>query len=96
MPLGGVLVLFCAATSKVHPADVISVLYPVSRGEAAGSAGEGGSGLVRRAWRHRWHHDALLDWKMPIVYSSYTFSVCLMENSEGGLDLFSQCHSDSP
>lgn len=51
MPLGGILILLCTATSKVHPADVISVIYPMAGGESAGSAGEGGSGLVGRTWR---------------------------------------------
>ncbi len=49
MPLGGVLVLLCTASTKVHPAEVISVLYPVCGGQTAGSAGDGGSGLVGRA-----------------------------------------------
>lgn len=51
MPLGGVFVLLCTATSKVHPAEVISVLYPVAGGESTGSAHDGGPGLVWRAWR---------------------------------------------
>lgn len=55
MPLGGVFVLLCAASSKVHPAMVISVLYPVAGGETTGSAGEGGSGLVGRGWRRQRH-----------------------------------------
>jgi len=38
-----VFILLCTTPSKVHPAEVISVLYPVARGY--GSAGEGGSGL---------------------------------------------------
>lgn len=50
MPLGGVLVLLCTAASKVHPADVVSVLYPVAGSESTGSAGDGRSALVGRAW----------------------------------------------
>lgn len=45
--LGGVLVLLGAASSKVHPAQVISVLYPVSRSRADRSAAEGGPRLQR-------------------------------------------------
>lgn len=45
--LRGVLVLFGAASPKVHPAQVVSVLYPVSRGRAAGSAAQRGARLVR-------------------------------------------------
>lgn len=55
VPLGGVFILLGAASSKVHPAQVITVLCPVAGAQAAGSAGEGGSGL-QRAWmthRHR-------------------------------------------
>lgn len=54
MPLGGVFVLLCTTPPKVHPAQVISVLYPVAGGETTGSAGDGGSGLV--AWR-RWRQE---------------------------------------
>lgn len=53
MPLGGVFVLLCTASSKVHPAEVISVLYPVAGGQTTGSAGDGGSGLVGRAWKRQ-------------------------------------------
>lgn len=49
-PLGGVFVLLCTASSKVHPSVIISVLYPVAWGQSAGSACEGGSGLVGGAW----------------------------------------------
>lgn len=45
--LRGVFVLFGAASPKVHPAQVVSVLYPVSRGRTTGSAAQGGPGLVR-------------------------------------------------
>ena len=57
VPLGGVLVLLCAASPKVHPAEVVSVLYPVAGGQAAGSAAQGGSGLVGRAWRRQGEGD---------------------------------------
>lgn len=46
VPSGGVLVLLGAASTKVHPAHVVSVFYPVAGGHAAGSAAQGGSGLV--------------------------------------------------
>lgn len=57
MPLGGVLVLLCTAASKVHPAGVVSVHYPVAGSESTGSAGDGRSALVGRAWRHT--HDMM-------------------------------------
>lgn len=50
LPLGGVFVLLCTASSKVHPAHVVSVLYPVAGGWTAGSAAKGGSGVVERAF----------------------------------------------
>lgn len=45
--LRGVFVLLSTAPSEVHPAQVIPVLYPVSWGGTTGSAGQGGSRLVR-------------------------------------------------
>lgn len=59
MPLGGVLVLLCTAATKVHPADVVPVLYPVAGSQSTGSAGDGRSALVGRAWRHTGYDDAL-------------------------------------
>lgn len=48
-PSGLVFVLLCTTPSEVHPAEIISVLYPVVGGETTGSAAEGGSGVVGRA-----------------------------------------------
>lgn len=45
--LWGVFVLLHTTAPKVHPSQVISVLYPVTGG--CSSAGEGGSGLEGRA-----------------------------------------------
>lgn len=46
----GVLVLFCTTSSKVHPSEVISVLYPVAGGHSSAAEG-GGSDLEGRAWK---------------------------------------------
>lgn len=50
VPSGLVFVLLCTTSSEVHPAEIISVLYPVVGGETTGSAAEGGSGVVGRAF----------------------------------------------
>lgn len=92
MPLGGVLVLLCTAASKVHPADVVSVLYPVAGSESTGSAGDGGSALVGRAWRHT--HDMmthlgqalglLIFFCLQRMFSSFRQHLISNNNSEGG------------
>lgn len=58
-PLGGVFALLCAASAKVHPALVVSVLYPVDGGRAAGPAAEGGSDLVGGPLRRQRRHASL-------------------------------------
>lgn len=91
MPLRRVLILLCTAASKVHPANVVPVLYPVAGSESTGSAGDGSSALVGRAWRHTRHDDALgtggwfaFSFLLAVTLSTFREYLISNDNLEGG------------
>lgn len=67
----GVFILFCTASSKVHPAEVISVLYPVAGGQ--GSAAEGGSDLEGRTCKKS---NTLSDENWVVFFYILSFLLC--------------------